>query len=97
MAGLDFKLKGRGKDFEIIFASDDRDEASFEEYFSEMPWLALPYGDRQTKAKLSELFDVRGIPSLHIIEHGGAVINNDGRGAVAGDPDGRDFPWGGPP
>ena len=27
------KLKAKGKDFEIVFASSDRDEASFKEYF----------------------------------------------------------------
>ena len=33
---------------EIIFVSSDRDEEGFEEYFGEMPWLALPY-DSKTK------------------------------------------------
>merc|ERR1712022_96087 len=87
------KLKEQGKDFEIIFASSDRDEASFKEYFSEMPWLALPYSDRDTKNKLSKVFNVEGIPSFHTIEHDGTVINNNGRGAVGGDPEGKEFPW----
>merc|ERR1711904_669704 len=42
---------------------------------------------------LSKVFGVNGIPSFHIIEHNGTVINNNGRGAVGGDPDGTDFPW----
>ena len=33
---------------EIIFVSSDQDEEGFEEYFGEMPWLALPY-DSKTK------------------------------------------------
>ena len=53
------KLKEQGKDFEIIFASSDRDEASFSDYFGEMPWLALPFGDNR-KAELSELCEVEG-------------------------------------
>merc|ERR1711904_84581 len=87
------KLKEAGKPFEIIFASSDRDEASFKEYFETMPWLALPFADRQAKEKLSKLFGVNGIPSFHIIEHDGTVINNNGRSAVGGDPEGAEFPW----
>merc|ERR1712054_645881 len=87
------KMKEQGKDFEIIFASSDRDEVSFKEYFSEMPWLALPYSERDMKAKLSKIFNVEGIPSFHIIEFDGTVINNNGRGAVGGDPEGNSFPW----
>ena len=37
---------------EIIFVSSDRDEASWKEYFAEMPWLALPYNDRARKVRL---------------------------------------------
>jgi len=87
------KLTQAGKPFEVIFASSDRDEAAFKEYFGEMPWLALKYEDREAKEKLSKLFGVNGIPSLHILEHDGTVINNSGRGAVGGDPEGADFPW----
>merc|ERR1712167_410593 len=87
------KLKEQGKEFEIIFASSDRDVAAFEEYFGEMPWLALKYADREAKEKLSKVFGVDGIPSFHIIEHDGTVINNSGRSAVGGDPEGAEFPW----
>jgi len=87
------KLKAEGKPFEVIFASSDRDEAAFQEYFGEMPWLALPYSDRGAKEKLSKFFGVQGIPSFHIVEHDGTVINNNGRGAVGGDPEGLEFPW----
>jgi len=87
------KLQAAGKPFEIIFASSDRDEGAFKEYFAEMPWLALPYGDRKAKEALSKRFGVSGIPSFHIIEHDGTVINNNGRGAVGGDPEGAEFPW----
>jgi nucleoredoxin len=29
--------------FDIVFISWDEDEESFKEYFSEMPWKALPF------------------------------------------------------
>merc|ERR1711988_1387207 len=87
------KLQAAGKPFEVIFASSDRDEAAFKEYFGEMPWLSLPYSDRAAKEKLSKIFGVSGIPSFHIIEHDGTVINSNGRSAVGGDPEGAEFPW----
>ncbi len=31
--------KKEGKNFEIIFVSSDQDEASFNDYYTEMPWL----------------------------------------------------------
>ena len=38
-----------GEKFDIVFVSSDRDEGAFDEYFDEMPWLALPYGEREKK------------------------------------------------
>ena len=35
--------------FDIVFISSDRDEDSFDEYFDSMPWLALPYQERDLK------------------------------------------------
>lgn len=55
-------MKAAGNtDFEIVFVSSDRDEPSFNEYYSEMPWLALPYSERKAKGALSSMFDVSGI------------------------------------
>lgn len=53
------KLKEAGKKFEIIFCSSDREEESFRDYYSDMPWLALPFGDGRKKS-LSRVFDVDG-------------------------------------
>merc|ERR1712005_34799 len=55
-------MKAAGKKFEIVFASSDRDQTAFDEYYAEMPWLALPYSDRATKDALSKKFKVQGIP-----------------------------------
>lgn len=52
-------MKEDGKNLEMVFCSSDRDEASFMEYFKEMPWLALPFGDKR-KTALSRMFSVQG-------------------------------------
>merc|ERR1719492_580215 len=40
-------MMAKGLNFEVIFASSDKDEAAFKEYYGEMPWLALPHGDKR--------------------------------------------------
>ena len=34
---------------EIVFLSSDRNEDSFDSYFDEMPWLAMPFHEREHK------------------------------------------------
>lgn len=86
-------IKEAGKDFEIIFVSSDRDQSSFDEYFGEMPWKAMTFEDRASKAALSDAFGVEGIPSFQIVDGNGKVITDDARSAVSGDPEGKEFPW----
>jgi nucleoredoxin len=56
-----------------------------------MPWMALPFEDRERKAKLSSKFKVQGIPTLVIVDENGKTITTDGRAAITGNPSG--FPW----
>merc|ERR1712151_197492 len=88
-----YKKDLQAKDFEIVFVSSDKDDASFSEYFAEQPWLALDFADRKRKDQLSNLFGVEGIPSFVIIDKDGSVITKEGRSAVTGDPTGAEFPW----
>jgi len=84
----------RKDDFEFVFVSSDRDDKAFAEYYGEMPWCALPFSNRKGKAALSDLFDVKGIPSLVTLEYdSGTVINKAARGGASGDPEGAEFPW----
>ena len=47
---------GPNKDkFEMVFLSSDRDEKKFDEYYDEMPWLAVPYANREKKVKKNGL------------------------------------------
>jgi len=87
------KLKEEDKDFEVIFCSSDKDEEAFNEYYKDMPWLALPFADRKRKDQLSDHFEVGGIPTLVMISAEGEVISTKARGAVGADPEGKDFPW----
>lgn len=87
--------KGGLKDkMEIIFVSSDREQQSFDEYFGEMPWLALPFESRVEKEALSKAFGVSGIPSFVVVNPDGSVITQDGRSKVMSDPSGLNFPEG---
>jgi len=87
------KLVADGKPFELVFASSDKNDAQFKEYFGEMPWLAIPFDDRKRKEALSTHFEVEGIPTLVILDPEGNVVTANGRMAVGADPDGAEFPW----
>ncbi|KAK7313094.1 hypothetical protein VNO77_37494 [Canavalia gladiata] len=65
-------------DFEIVFVTDDKDDESFNIYFSKMPWLAIPFSDSETRSGLYELFHVRGIPHLTLLDETGKVVTKDG-------------------
>ncbi|PON31214.1 DnaJ-like [Trema orientale] len=69
-------------EFEVVFVSSDRDDESFNGYFSKMPWLAIPFTDSDTIKRLKELFKVRGIPNLVIIDSNGKVATQDGTSIV---------------
>jgi len=84
-------LKEKG--LEIVFVSSDKDDGAFAEYFGEMPWLAVPFGNKDVKAALNKKFKVQGIPSFVIVDSEGKTITTDGRSAVMEDPVGAEFPW----
>jgi len=83
----------KAKKLEIIFVSSDKSPAEFKEYYAEMPWLAIPNGDKR-KDTLSSRFGVQGIPTFVLIDgETGETISDNARGKVASDPTGAEFPW----
>lgn len=75
------KIKAKDDAFEVIFISSDRDQASFDDFFSGMPWLALPFGDSR-KASLSRRFKVQGIPMLVAIGRAGQTVTKEARDLI---------------
>ncbi|XP_062211497.1 disease resistance protein RGA5-like [Phragmites australis] len=75
------KIKEKNSEFAIIFISSDRDQSSFDEFFSDMPWLALPLEDER-KEFLKKNFKVRGIPSLVAIGPTGQTVSKDAKGQL---------------
>ncbi|KAL7149114.1 hypothetical protein ABFS83_05G017600 [Erythranthe nasuta] len=75
------EINKNNKRLEVIFISGDTDQKAFEDYFSEMPWLALPFGDKR-KESLSHWFKVAGIPTLVALGPTGKTVSTDAHGFI---------------
>uniref|UniRef100_A0A8C2XPH4 Thioredoxin-like fold domain-containing protein n=1 Tax=Cyclopterus lumpus TaxID=8103 RepID=A0A8C2XPH4_CYCLU len=76
-----------------LVLSPFRSEESFQQYFSEMPWLAVPYSDEARRSRLNRLYGIQGIPTLILLDAEGHMITRQGRVEVLNDPECRLFPW----
>jgi len=90
-----YKKHAEEKNFEIIFLSSDSDQESFDEYYKDMPWLTLDYGEQEKKEELEEKFDVNGIPTFILLdgESGEIICQNAKLQIQTKDTEGEKFPW----
>ena len=65
------------KVIEVIFLSGDKTQEEYDEYYGEMPWLALPKGDARLPP-IAKKFEVRGVPRLIILKPDGTVVEQNG-------------------
>ncbi|CAH0549111.1 unnamed protein product [Brassicogethes aeneus] len=79
--------------FEIIFVSSDRSLESFSAYSENMPWLMVPFQQTAVRAELAQLYGIRGIPTLLLLDSNGHVITMDARTELIEDPTAQNFPW----
>mmetsp|Transcript_20851 Transcript_20851/g.24108 ORF Transcript_20851/g.24108 Transcript_20851/m.24108 type:complete len:432 (-) Transcript_20851:61-1356(-) len=90
-------LKAQRSDFELLFMSWDKNKTEFEEYYAEMPWLAIPFEDRKVTTKLNKKFHIDSIPSLLVVDTTtGELVNKDAADVVReeGIPKATStFPW----
>jgi nucleoredoxin len=80
------KLRDRNDDkFEVVFVSSDRSAEDQEEYMKDydMEWPAIPY-DSPLRGQLGAKYEIRGIPSLVIVDDQGNLITKDGRSEMSG-------------
>ncbi|MFM8458463.1 MAG: thioredoxin-like domain-containing protein [Chthoniobacterales bacterium] len=71
--------------FEVVFVSSDRSAEDQQEYMKDydMEWPAIPY-DSPLRQELGAKYEVRGIPSLVIVDDQGNLISKDGRSEISG-------------
>ena len=75
------KVNADGKIFEIVFVTSDRDEKSFKDYLSHMPWIAITFGSQEIK-DLKTKYQVSGIPKLVVVNPDGSLVSADARNDV---------------
>ncbi|KAL7571076.1 hypothetical protein ACA910_003789 [Epithemia clementina (nom. ined.)] len=87
------------QDFEILFLSSDADQESFDSFFGQMPFGAIPFGERAAKAAIANKFSIRRVPVLLVFGPKPAcgadrpLINADARGIIEGDDYITEFPY----
>jgi len=88
LAGFYQEPQGK-KALEVVFVpynnpvdpSKDTKEG-FEEYYEQMPWCSLPFGDRRANT-LKEQFGITKIPTLVVVNRDGDVVSKSGKEDVA--------------
>ncbi|KAI5084573.1 hypothetical protein GOP47_0000742 [Adiantum capillus-veneris] len=78
LASVYKELKEKVEDFELVYISSDRSQELFTEYFSKMPWLAVPYENEKTRKHLNDWFEVKGFPTVVILDKQGRTLNTQG-------------------
>ncbi|RNF05040.1 tryparedoxin [Trypanosoma conorhini] len=82
------------KNFEVVLVSWDEEEDGFTEYYAKMPWLAIPFANRDEIESLRKTFNVEAIPTLIAVNADtGAVVSTKGRERLVSDQEGKNFPW----
>ena len=67
------------KNMEVVWVSGDDDLEEYQNYFKKMPWVAIPFGDSNRIQTLSQLFRVRGIPSLFVLDNDATILSPYGK------------------
>ncbi|KAJ3095878.1 hypothetical protein HK100_005705 [Physocladia obscura] len=84
----------KSSEVEVVLISNDREVTAHDEYFAKMPWLHLPYEQRDRRSKLLQVFKVQGIPSLRLLRSDGSGIQvYDAGSLIEKDVQGNHFPY----
>lgn len=59
---------------------------SYSNYLENMPWLSIPWQQATVRAELAQLYAIRGIPTLLLLDSNGHIITMDARAEMAEDP-----------
>ena len=80
---IDFynEINAEEKQFEIILVPRDIKNEDFEEYYSKMPWLSLPFEDHRISVFMDK-YAVKGFPNLLILKKNGDIATRNGKNDV---------------
>eukprot|EP00922_Rhytidocystis_sp_ex-Travisia-forbesii_P037419 GHVS01055778.1.p1 GENE.GHVS01055778.1~~GHVS01055778.1.p1 ORF type:complete len:673 (+),score=133.46 GHVS01055778.1:86-2104(+) len=87
------------KQMEVIFVSNDKDQAQFKDNFvDKMPWLSIPFDDKTRRTLLQDALDVRVLPTLVLLDRPDRngkrkILSRRAAAAVTKDAKAELFPW----
>jgi len=85
-------MKHKSSNLEVVYVSSDNNENDFNKYYQNMPWLSIPYENRELVDTLISRYEITGFPTLIIVDNEtGTVISRNGRTGVMNYPE--EFPW----
>ncbi|CAK4620911.1 hypothetical protein LEN26_020711 [Aphanomyces euteiches] len=87
------KMQKKGANFEIVLISSDEDEDWFNEHYATLPWLALPYAERDTFQSLVERFQVNDMPTAILLDPQGQIVLEQAALHIRADPEGLFCPY----
>ena len=78
-----YKKTAKKEKLEIVLAGFDKTEDAMKKYMKKysMPWLAVPFNDSQ-RSELKREFNIRGIPTLIVLDSNGRIISTQARREV---------------
>ena len=80
---IDFykKVNKNHKVFEIIYVNSDEDPGQFNNAITQVPWLAVPYGDSRVM-ELKQFYAITSIPVLCILRKDGTLVTTNARNDI---------------
>ncbi|KAK1938507.1 hypothetical protein X943_001838 [Babesia divergens] len=84
-------MRASGRKFQVVYVNVDQRSVDAVDHFKDMPWYAIPFGDKKRITHLCQLYDITGIPSVVLVNSDGSVINDRALYLMAHKP--NNFPW----
>ena len=76
LADLYSEVNADQKSLEIIFMSGDKNVELYNDYYKEMPWLALPFQHEKLR-DICMKYEVKAVPRLVIMKQDGTILNKN--------------------
>ena len=76
------EVNANSKKLEIVWISGDQDEEEYDDYFEDMPWIAMPFELEDEREDVNEKFDIASIPQLIVLNKDGTAKTKSGKKEV---------------
>ena len=77
---IDFyhKVNKNHRRVEIVYVHSDEDNGQFNNAITQVPWLAVPYGDSRVM-EIKQFYAVTAVPVLVVLRKDGTLVTTNGR------------------